>query len=142
MAHDRARSCRVASFVLSHAPWPVIEAATVPPEDRIRQLMTEQVGILRNAGGLTQAREALNELAFGTAHEIRVGEINSKLTNARLISGSALLRTESRGAHFREDYPARDDADWKKRVTACYDSANKRVVFGTIDVAGTKDNAR
>ncbi len=142
MAHDWAGSCKMASFAVSNEPWPVLEATTAPPEDRIRQLMTEQVGILRNARGLTQAREELSALPFGTAAEIRVGEINSKLTNARLISGSALLRTESRGAHFREDYPARDDADWKKRVTACYDLANKRVVFGTIDVAGTKDNAR
>ena len=41
----------------------------------------------------------------------------SLLTVGRLITRAALRRTESRGAHYRADFPARDDIHWKRRVS-------------------------
>jgi len=38
------------------------------------------------------------------------------VTAARLVARAALRREESRGAHFREDFPARDDDHWKRHV--------------------------
>jgi fumarate reductase flavoprotein subunit len=39
---------------------------------------------------------------------------------ALCVAQGALLRTESRGAHFREDFPRRNDADWLKRTLATW----------------------
>jgi fumarate reductase flavoprotein subunit len=43
---------------------------------------------------------------------------------ALCIANGALTRTESRGAHFREDYPRRDDAQWLKRTLATWKDPN------------------
>jgi L-aspartate oxidase len=39
------------------------------------------------------------------------------VTVSRLILGAALRREESRGSHFRRDFPAKDDLHWKRRLT-------------------------
>lgn len=43
-------------------------------------------------------------------------EVDSLLTVAEIMARAALLRTESRGSHYREDYPQRDDARWKRSI--------------------------
>jgi len=43
-------------------------------------------------------------------------EANSMLLLAKLVANSALTRKESRGAHFRVDYPKSDDTDWLKNI--------------------------
>ena len=48
-------------------------------------------------------------------------EFQNMLDVANLITESAILRRESRGAHYREDYPDRDDAHWKKHIILCRD---------------------
>jgi L-aspartate oxidase len=71
--------------------------------DEIRQVMWTYAGIDRNAAGLRAARKALDairaRLAPGATEELNMVE------TARLIVDSALLRRESRGGHFRSDFP-------------------------------------
>ena len=43
--------------------------------------------------------------------------MDDMLTLARLMIGSALQRQESRGVHFRSDFPVRDDGRWCKHIT-------------------------
>jgi succinate dehydrogenase/fumarate reductase flavoprotein subunit len=42
-------------------------------------------------------------------------EISNMIESAEIIARAALLREESRGGHYREDYPERDDKNWVKK---------------------------
>jgi L-aspartate oxidase len=45
-------------------------------------------------------------------------ELQNMLTVARLMIDAAIARTESRGTHFRSDFPVRDDTHWLRHVMA------------------------
>jgi L-aspartate oxidase len=86
----------------------------------LRSLMMRNMGIVRDQAGL---REAERKVAFWCRYVLRrefrtrAGwELQNLLTVARLMIWSALQRTESRGVHFRSDYPKRDDAQWSRHV--------------------------
>jgi L-aspartate oxidase len=80
--------------------------------DAIRAIMWEHASIARTARGLRTALRALEaieeRLADGATEE------RNLLTTARLIAEAALLRKESRGGHYRSDFPTRRRA-WKGR---------------------------
>jgi succinate dehydrogenase/fumarate reductase flavoprotein subunit len=44
-------------------------------------------------------------------------ELQNLLLVAEIIAGAGLKRTESRGSHYREDFPERDDANWQQAIT-------------------------
>jgi L-aspartate oxidase len=69
---------------------------------RIRRIMSEDVGVVREAKGLRHALVELREIAAEAAGDAVV--TNMALT-ARLIAAAALSRRESRGGHFRSDFP-------------------------------------
>lgn len=66
---------------------------------RLRQAMSRHAGVERDESGLRQLLSIIDDLA------VRHGEAD-ELRAARLIAQGALERRESRGAHFRTDYPA------------------------------------
>ncbi len=72
-----------------------------------RALMWEHAGLFRTADGL---RLVLARLGAPAADE------DTSVTVGRLVAGAALRREESRGAHFRLDYPERNDSRWKHRI--------------------------
>jgi len=90
--------------------------------DTLRNLMMEKVGIFRTEKHLLEAQEKLKELKEKAKH-IPIGttslkanqnlwqiwELNNLITVSAAITHGALARKESRGAHYREDYPERRD---------------------------------
>ncbi len=72
---------------------------------RLRAVMTAHVGVLRDAEGLKQA---LVEIAALEAKEAGSPTFANMCATATLIAASALQREESRGGHFRTDFPAPD----------------------------------
>lgn len=83
---------------------------------QVRDVMWSKVGIVRDGKGLRQAIRELQELEPRTAHPStrRAFEARNLLTSGLLVARSALAREESRGGHYRTDYPSHDDAKFLK----------------------------
>lgn len=111
---------------LSITPANVPPAADAAPNisalwPRLGKILWEDGGIIRSRAGLQRAlhavaaiEEELQASAGRTAasRSARVMHLEAGLAASRLILQAALRRTESRGAHFREDFPATDDSRW------------------------------
>ena len=103
--------------------------------DAMETIMMDKVGIFRNGNDLKAAVNELESL-YKKSKNIKVN-YNSSAANPELVTAyrvqkmiklalcvalGAEQRTESRGAHAREDYPDRNDRDWMKRTLATWDS--------------------
>jgi L-aspartate oxidase len=81
-----------------------------------RQEMWRHAGVVRTHSGLTQLLAKIESwqrasTSAGGREEI---ELHNLFTLGKLIAQSALAREESRGAHFRSDFPKHDDAKFRK----------------------------
>jgi len=84
----------------------------------LQQVMTERAGVLRSRDGLLAAVTALDDL---TAHDadlvdVPAWETTNLLTVSRALTETALRREETRGSHWREDFPDRDDVNWSRHL--------------------------
>jgi L-aspartate oxidase len=86
----------------------------------LRSLMVRKMGIVRDRAGMLEAREDVDfwcRYVLTRTFDVRPGwELQNLLTVARLMIGSAVERQESRGTHYRRDFPERDDAHWRWHV--------------------------
>lgn len=96
--------------------------------DELRDVMWQDAGLIRTAAGLRRAGTAIERLreryarvrvsggrAFNLEWQVAL-DVGNMLTVAGLLVQAALLRDESRGSHFRADYPAPDDARWLRNI--------------------------
>jgi len=99
----------------------------------MQTVMTAKVGIFRTGAELASAVDELQALlersrriglrhkAAGANPELATAyRVQKMLKLALCVAYGAAQRTESRGAHFREDFPRRDDAQWLKRTLASW----------------------
>ncbi len=104
---------------------------------RMQEIMTSKVGIFRTGVDLAAAVEELQSLlrrsrniglrytARGANPElVSAYRLPKMLRLALCVAHGALIRTESRGAHFRQDYPRRNDAEWLHRTLATWKNAD------------------
>jgi L-aspartate oxidase len=82
---------------------------------QLQQLMSADVGVLRDAKGLAHAAGELAEIATVPAPEpdLRAWEVTNLLTVSSALVAAAARREETRGSHWREDFPERDDDRWR-----------------------------
>jgi L-aspartate oxidase len=82
----------------------------------LQELMWKDVGIVRNGSGLKQAIARLTELSerVSRPHSRREFEARNMQIAASLVTRSALAREESRGAHYRLDFPDHNDEKFRK----------------------------
>ncbi|MDH4222656.1 MAG: L-aspartate oxidase [candidate division Zixibacteria bacterium] len=103
--------------VFDHKEWVIISHA----RQEIESLMWNLVGIVRSNSRLEMAKsridillEDINNFYHQNPVTYEVIELRNITKVAELIIRSALLRKESRGLHFNQDYPQKDDRNWKK----------------------------
>jgi L-aspartate oxidase len=116
-------------------PEPVADtrlAGLVAAEVRgpVQNLMTDRAGVLRSAGGLAAAATGLAGLAgrpgtVGTA----TWETTNLLTVGAALTAAARLREETRGSHWREDFPDRDDSRFAGHVDVSLDGGELSASF-------------
>ncbi|WP_455359907.1 L-aspartate oxidase [Streptomyces sp. SYSU K21746] len=122
----------------------VPEPSTVPllaPETRlaIQQIMSHGAGVLRSAESLADAADALEALYLSALNDLETHgktaepgvdtwEATNLLCVARVLVAAALERQETRGCHWREDHPGRDDVNWHRHLVVRLSRSEKRAL--------------
>jgi succinate dehydrogenase / fumarate reductase flavoprotein subunit len=121
----------------------------------MQEVMFEHVGVFRTDEGMRKAIEKVRELKERFKH-VRVGdqgqifntdileawELGSLLDIAEVTAVSAVERTESRGAHAREDYPDRDDKNWLKHTLAFLEASTVSLRYKPVTLTRFEPKAR
>jgi succinate dehydrogenase flavoprotein subunit len=118
-------------------------------KSRMQEIMSDKVGIFRTGKDLEQAVDELQKLLVKSRNIglksrspgpnpelVTAYRVQKMLKLALCVAYGALVRTESRGAHFREDYPTRNDAQWLSRTLATWqgDATLPTLNYEALDV--------
>jgi len=68
--------------------------------------------------------------------------LENMIVLARVITRGALARNESRGAHYKPDFPDRDDANWLKTTRAKWVSNDVQLTYEPVDISLIKPRPR
>jgi len=123
-------AARVAADIGEHLPQPETMQPTVEPNGigvadpdvvaELRAVMAADVGVVRDAAGLRRALAAIDALGARDPST----RFRNMATAAKLIAAAALARTESRGGHYRSDFPEPDPA-WRRRTFITLEEADR-----------------
>jgi succinate dehydrogenase / fumarate reductase flavoprotein subunit len=123
--------------------------------DELKAVMDERVGIFRDEQNLKAALDKIRELQNrfknvyvrnkGTVFNqelVNVIELEGMLDIAEAVCLGALARRESRGSHYRLDYPERDDANWLKHTLVTYTPEGARIDYKPVMITRYKPEPR
>ncbi len=119
-------------------------------KNRMKEIMWDKVAIFRTGEGLKEVVDELEKL-YKDSQDVKVHckeldcanpeleeayRVPRMLKIALCVAYGALLRTESRGAHYREDYPKRDDLNWMKRTNTFWVEGETlpRIEYEELDI--------
>ncbi len=104
-----------------HRPPGLVDPAAI---DQIQRLMTERAGVLRSGPGLAIAADELRKIGDQQSREptLAAWEATNLHLLASALVAAATLRTETRGSHWRDDYPEPSDA-WLGHLIVTLDAA-------------------
>ncbi|MDW7673724.1 MAG: succinate dehydrogenase flavoprotein subunit [Bacillota bacterium] len=110
--------------------------------------MTEHVGVVRYNDKLEQTYNKLHELMlryndinindlskWGNQAVLFTRQLKNMMELAKVITLGALTRNESRGAHYKPDYPERDDANWLKTTLAHWTPEGPQLTYEEVDTS-------
>lgn len=111
----------------------------------LQEAMMADAGVFRTGDGLKRLQQKLGELRTRYSQTriddksrtfnmelVETIELGFLLDCAEAIAASALAREESRGAHYREDFPARDDANWLKHTLIARTSGGLQLSYKPV----------
>lgn len=115
----------------------------------LQETLDANVNVFRNESGLKQGLRTIREcreryrdvgiddpsLTFNT-ELIQTIETRNLIDLAEAITLGALARTESRGAHWREDYPSRDDGTWLKHTMISWNDGEPDLYYSNVHLDG------
>jgi len=121
----------------------------------LQEIMTSKCSVFRNEADLTNALSEIKSLqerytnitvddrgdVFNTDLMDAV-ELESLLGLAEAVVASALARRESRGAHFRDDYPERDDENWLKHTLIVREEREPRICYKPVVITRFQPKVR
>lgn len=112
--------------LVARAPGPLPGPAGLLPHAvrrPMQQVMDTESGVLRSADSLAEADARLRRLgeAGGSSPSTEDWETSNLHQIATVLVRHAVLRTETRGSHWREDHPDRDDLRWRVRLVTSVD---------------------
>jgi succinate dehydrogenase / fumarate reductase flavoprotein subunit len=115
--------------------------------DELKAIMTSHAGIFRSESGLLAAKEKIEELkkkflkvalkqrnlAFNNRF-LQYCELEGMLHLGKVIIEGALARKESRGSHYRIDYPNRDDINWFRHTLAFKTAEGMKLDYKRVSI--------
>ena len=99
-------------------------------KENLQEIMNQNVGVVRNENGLKSAVKGIKQIISTDLNEMSLSnrervanydwiealEVSFMLRLGQVLAGAAMMRTESRGAHYREDFPKQNDSEWLKNI--------------------------
>ena len=123
--------------------------------EEMGRVMTDNVTVVRYNKNLEATDQKLQEMIerwkqvnvidvskWSNQTVVFTRQLYAMLQLARVITLGALARNESRGAHYKPDFPDRDDANWLKTTVAKYTPSGPQLSYEPVDISLLKPRER